>query len=320
MQELSWIAFIVNELLSWLWKKYEVVICLFICQVKDTTFAKTMSPGLKLLYVSTCNNKDKSFTPSMPPSISEQEVQKKMMITWLNMWSQTHLVFLCCAHIFFSVESRRVGSGLGMMQYDLKHCLTMKTDFWMLPDCPSEAVFQRRGAYIKDVDLGEPGVDACHLYKERMLRLKTKTKSELHQFNPLCIRFHRIPYRWLLLLHLVVVVFLFPWPLRSQVARERETIIPHINACTHTEVKQNQFSLYDSSSKQPEEKTCHTKYNTYFITDAEQTYFKAIHKCCVTPLLWHSHMPDCCCSFPHLSPTHHTPHLLSLVFPEHVAR
>ena len=33
-------------------------------QGKDTTFAKTMSPGLKLLYVSTCNNTDKSLTLS----------------------------------------------------------------------------------------------------------------------------------------------------------------------------------------------------------------------------------------------------------------
>lgn len=35
----------------------------------------------------------------------------------------------------------------------------------MLPDGASEAVLERRGAYIKDVDLGEPWVDAGHLSK-----------------------------------------------------------------------------------------------------------------------------------------------------------
>lgn len=41
-----------------------------------------------------------------------------------------------------------------------------------LPDSPSKAVLQRCGAYIKDVDLSEPGVDASHLSDQRMARLK----------------------------------------------------------------------------------------------------------------------------------------------------
>lgn len=48
--------------------------------------------------------------------LSNQEPQKKLMMIWMNTQSQTHLVFLCCAYIFFSVESEGVGSVSGMPQ------------------------------------------------------------------------------------------------------------------------------------------------------------------------------------------------------------
>ena len=41
----------------------------------------------------------------------------------------------------------------------------MERVFLGLPDRPSEAVLQWCGAYIKDVDFGESGVDAGHLSK-----------------------------------------------------------------------------------------------------------------------------------------------------------
>lgn len=49
----------------------------------------------------------------------------------------------------------------------------MDAVFRPLPNCPSEAVLQGCGADIQDVDLGEPGVDAGHLYKQRTIRLPT---------------------------------------------------------------------------------------------------------------------------------------------------
>ena len=42
-------------------------------------------------------------------------------------------------------------------------CFTLWSQVLGLPDSPSEAVLQRRGADIKDVDFGKPGVDAGHL-------------------------------------------------------------------------------------------------------------------------------------------------------------
>lgn len=48
--------------------------------VKDTTFAKTMSPGLKLLYVSTCNKEEKRLQINMSPYFNKNYyMQKKLM-------------------------------------------------------------------------------------------------------------------------------------------------------------------------------------------------------------------------------------------------
>lgn len=44
----------------------------------------------------------------------------------------------------------------------MKPC-TAKTELLRLPNCSFEAVLQRCGSHIKDVNLGEPGVDTCHL-------------------------------------------------------------------------------------------------------------------------------------------------------------
>ena len=35
------------------------------------------------------------------------------------------------------------------------------------PDGAPEAVFQRGGAYVENVHLGKPGVDACHLHSRQ---------------------------------------------------------------------------------------------------------------------------------------------------------
>lgn len=48
-----------------------------------------------------------------------------------------------------------------------------------LPDRPSEAVFQRRGANIKDLDFGKPGVDASHLLKDKS-NLNVNRMQTLH--------------------------------------------------------------------------------------------------------------------------------------------
>lgn len=50
---------------------------------------------------------------------------------------------------------------------------------------------------------------------------RSKSVNQTIQLEKNSIRFHCIPYRWLLLLHLVVVAFLFPSPLRSLVTRKR---------------------------------------------------------------------------------------------------
>lgn len=147
----------------------------------------------------------------------------------LNTWSQTHLVFLCCAHIFFSVERQGVGSVLGTMQRNItENIVSLRRPYSELPDSPSEAILQWRGANIKDVNLGEPGVDARHLSKQRRtLRVHLCKNHFIRSSNhrnmkQKSIWFLCIPYRWLLLLHLVIVVLLFPWLLRSLVTRKRQ--------------------------------------------------------------------------------------------------
>lgn len=52
-----------------------------------------------------------------------------------------------------------------------------------LPDSPSEAVLQRCGAYVKDVDLGKPGIDAGHLSNQRTARLKTNQLFDKKMYN-----------------------------------------------------------------------------------------------------------------------------------------
>lgn len=49
----------------------------------------------------------------------------------------------------------------------------MAAVFRMLPNCSSEAVLQRRGADIQNVDFGEPGVYAGHLHKQQTIELQT---------------------------------------------------------------------------------------------------------------------------------------------------
>lgn len=68
-----------------------------------------------------------------------------------------------------------MGSVLGVTQRNrTSNVVWLWTEFLGLPDCSSEAVLQRRGAHIKDVDLGEPGVDTGHLSRQRTVRLETK--------------------------------------------------------------------------------------------------------------------------------------------------
>lgn len=65
-------------------------------QMKDTTLARTISPGLKLLYVSTCVMKDCQLLRRSSSTDSECLIEGK----------QTHLVFLCSAHILFSAQAK----------------------------------------------------------------------------------------------------------------------------------------------------------------------------------------------------------------------
>ncbi len=79
--------------------------------MKDTTLAKTMSPGLKLLYVSTCKNKDKSFTLSTSSQINRHagaaEKADADLIKYAD--SNTPCLFLLRAHL---LSWRVRGSGL----------------------------------------------------------------------------------------------------------------------------------------------------------------------------------------------------------------
>lgn len=90
--------------------------------------------------------------------------------------SNTPCLSLLHAHL---LSCRVRGSGLSFGNREGGHnTLFQYIYFFRLPDCSSEAVLQRCGAYIKDVDLGEPGVDAGHLSKQRTVRLKTNRLFE----------------------------------------------------------------------------------------------------------------------------------------------
>lgn len=61
----------------------------------------------------------------------------------------------------------------------INYCFTVepgqeRLSFILIPDSASEAVLKRRGADIKDVDFGEPGVDAGHLFSNRTAKVKEK--------------------------------------------------------------------------------------------------------------------------------------------------
>lgn len=85
--------------------------------------------------------------------------------------SNTPCLSLLRAHL---LSCRVRGSGLSFgSNTDKYDMFQYEQRIWGLPDCSSEAVLQRCGAYIKDVDLGEPGVDAGHLPEQRTVRPET---------------------------------------------------------------------------------------------------------------------------------------------------
>lgn len=65
----------------------------------------------------------------------------------------------------------------------MKHGITVEADVRTLPDCPPEAVLQRRRAHIQDMDLGVPGVDAGHLIKQEDQSVSRRTKTQSHYLS-----------------------------------------------------------------------------------------------------------------------------------------
>lgn len=119
---------------------------------KDTTFARTMSPGLKLLYVSTCGDK-RWFS---------------LIKYWSRSWgslrnhSSKHTLSFSVARTSSLLQSQTVISAKTPNPTEETTFMFLLGIFFV-PDCSSETVFQRRGTHIKNVDFGEPGVDAGHL-------------------------------------------------------------------------------------------------------------------------------------------------------------
>lgn len=125
-------------------------------------------------------------------SVSEiNKLHDELMRTSLIL---THFVFLCCSHVFFSVESE-VSSAFRRTRLNttIDKCCSMESG---LPDGASEAVLQRCGAYVKDVDLCKPGVDTGHLSHGGKIRINTN-HSVLHKAAPMMLEmaYTALPYR-----------------------------------------------------------------------------------------------------------------------------
>lgn len=113
------------------------------------------------------------------------------------------------------------------------------------------------------------------------------------------IQFHVIPYRWQWLLHLVIVAFLFLWPQRSPVTRK---IRKKLQKLAHALTLATPVQFQTTKTSHKKRSIIHHSYETI---SGQST-------CCST--LWQLCMRAGFCSFPS-----HTSHLLSFVFPQHVA-
>lgn len=112
-----------------------------------------MSPGLKLLYMSTYTKEEGRVYTRY---IFTHEEKGKFI--WVHASIVTHLVFLRLSHVFLSGDAERENEIVPQKRQEIN-----RETLPVLPDGPSEAVFQRRGPHVEDVDLRKPGVDASHL-------------------------------------------------------------------------------------------------------------------------------------------------------------